>query len=229
MIRAVIFDVDNTLYSYDNCHIEAWDVLCQYAQHKLNMSREHFTRCHDEAAQIVAQHLGTPCAALHNRLLRYQVLLEENGLGLEHALPMSELYWNTLIAAARPSPGIMDCLSVLKQAGYILGVGTNMTIEYQLKKLIKLQMLHFFDFIVSSEEIQAEKPSQRLFAYCAHKADVPIEQCLYVGDNLKADIVGAENAGMKAVWYCENEDIARLHPEYAHITHFDQLQGLIPD
>lgn len=227
MIRAVIFDIDNTLYSYDNCHIVAWDALCRYAQQNLGMSREQFTRSHTAAAETVAQRLGAPCAALHDRLLRYQVLLEENGLALGHALPMSERYWDTLIAAATPAPGIMQCLSALKQAGYILGIGTDMTIDVQLKKLNALKMLQFFDFIVSSEEVLAEKPSQKLFQCCAHKAGVPAEQCLFVGDHLKKDIQGAENAGMTPVWYCPDEDQARAHPEYTHITHYDQLLQMV--
>ncbi len=227
MIRAVIFDIDNTLYSYDNCHKQAWNALCEYAQRSFSMDAQQFAACHDAAAEILMRRLGGACAAMHDRLLRYQVLLEENGLGLEHALPMSELYWGTLIAAAKPSPGISDCLTALKAGGCILGIGTNMTIDYQLKKLEALHLLQYFDFVVSSEETQAEKPSPRLFAHCACKAGVPAEQCLYVGDNLKNDIMGARNAGMQAVWYCTDDEAVQGHSEFARISHFDQLLKLV--
>lgn len=171
MIRAVIFDIDNTLYSYDNCHIVAWDALCRYAQQNLGMSREQFTRSHTAAAETVAQRLGAPCAALHDRLLRYQVLLEENGLALGHALPMSERYWDTLIAAATPAPGIMECLSALKQAGYILGIGTDMTIDVQLKKLNALKMLQFLTLLSAVRKFWLRSPRRSSFS-AAHTRPV---------------------------------------------------------
>lgn len=229
MLRSVIFDIDNTLYSYDNCHIQAWDALCEYVEQTLHLSREEFNRSHAAAAKTLEQRLGAPCASVHNRLLRYQILLEEHHLSLEYAQPMCRLYWSTLIAAAQPSPGVIDCLSALKREGYILGVGTDMTADYQLEKLRALQMFPFFSFMVTSEEVLAEKPSQKFFQCCAEKAGVAAEQCLYVGDNLQKDVIGAENAGMIPVWYCLDEEKANVHPEYRRITHYDQLTELVLD
>lgn len=227
MIKAVIFDIDNTLYSYDSAHAVAWEALCAYAKEKLDMDAEAFAASHKAAQQIVKERLGADCAALHNRQLRYQVLLEENQKPLCHAIAMNDLYWNTLIAAARPEPGILECLRALKQAGYILGIGTDMTIDYQLKKLMSLQMLPFFDFVVSSEEVNVEKPHEKLFACCARKADVRPEECLFVGDNLKKDVYGASNAGMESVWFCPDEAAGALHPQVRRIAHYDQLRNML--
>lgn len=223
MIKAVLFDIDNTLYSYDKGHAVAWKALCSYVQENLGMDALTFERCHKEAAAIVEARLGADCASLHNRTLRYYILLENNKLPLHHAVPMGELYWDTLIRSSRPAPGIMDCLPKLKEAGYILGIGTDMTIEYQLKKLEKLQMLPFFDFIVSSEEVNVEKPHRKLFLTCAMKAGVSPEECLFIGDSLKKDILGAKNAGMKALWFCPDAEQAAQHPETESISHFGQL------
>ena len=40
------------------------------------------------------------------------------------------------------------------------------------------------------------------FALCAEKAGVLPEECLFVGDSRKKDVLGALNAGMHAAWYC---------------------------
>lgn len=227
MVRAVIFDIDNTLYSYDNAHEAAWEKLCAYAKQHLGMEPEQFARCHKAAQQIVKERLGADCAALHNRQLRYQILLEENRKPLHHAIAMNALYWDTLIAAAEPNPGIMECLAALKEHGYILGIGTDMTIDYQLKKLVSLQMLPYFDFIVSSEEVNVEKPHKKLFACCANKANVPAEQCLFVGDNLEKDVMGGKNAGMDALWYCPDDEKRAQHPEIPAISHYDDLRKIL--
>lgn len=223
MTRAVIFDIDNTLYSYDNCHRAAWDALCEYVRVHLQVDREQFTIYHKAAAKVVEERLGIDCGALHNRLLRYQVLLEMQGFGLAHALPMSKTYWDTLIAAMEPAPGVMDCLETLEKAGYVLGIGTDMTVDYQLVKLEKMKMTDYFDFIVSSEEVAAEKPAIKLFRCCAEKAGVPAAECVFIGDSYKKDVLGAQAAGMTPIWYCADAEKAAEHPETLHIAHFDQL------
>lgn len=223
MIKAVIFDIDNTLFSYEDAHALGWDALCGYAQAHFGMDRETFTRCHREMYDLVAQRLGADCAALHDRTLRYQIFLEENHLPLRHAVPMTKVYWETFLNHSQPLPGIMDCLPRLKEAGYVLGIGTDMTVEYQLMKLERLQMLHYFDFIVTSEETNAEKPDAKLFALCAQKAGTAPEECLFLGDNLRKDVLGAKNAGMQAIWICPDPEKAAQHPEIECIHHYDQL------
>lgn len=227
MIQAVLFDIDNTLYCYDDAHAVAWQALCAYAQAQLDMDSEQFQRCHKAAQQTVKERLGADCAALHDRQLRYQVLLEENDRPLHHAIAMNDLYWNTLIAAAKPNPGIMECLAALKERGLILGIGTDMTIDYQLKKLMSLRMLPYFDFIVSSEEVNVEKPHEKLFACCAKKANVPTENCLFIGDSLKKDVLGARNAGMQALWYCPEAAARAEHPDIPAISHYDELRQML--
>ncbi len=223
MIKAVIFDIDNTLYDYDTAHAAGWEALLAYAQAHLGMDPAAFTRCHKAAADLVRQRLGTDCPAVHDRCLRYHTLLEENHLPTHHAIAMSDLYWDTMIGSAVPTPGILECLLKLKEAGYILGIGSDMTIEYQLKKLMRLQILPCFDFLVCSETVNAEKPAKKLFLTCAQKAGVIPEECLFIGDNLKKDVLGAINAGMEALWFAPSEAQAAMHPEIPYIRHYSQL------
>lgn len=227
MIKAVIFDIDNTLYDYDAAHALAWAALCDYAKNHLNMDYERFSQHQAEAARIVEEHLGAACAALHDRTLRLQILLEENDLPLYHALNMSELYWDRLLQAAEPNPGAASCLSELKQEGYLLGIGTDMTVEYQLKKLFKLQLLPYFDFVVTSEEANVEKPDCKLFQLCAQKAGVSPQECLFIGDNINKDILGAINAEMHALWYHPSNGSPPEHHGIDRIDSFDQITDVL--
>lgn len=223
MIKAVLFDLDNTLFSYDDAHAYAWDALCAYAEKELGMDRDRFIGCHVDMARIVAQRLDADCAALHDRTLRYQILLEENKLPLYHAMPMTKVYWDTFLDHARVLPGVAECLPRLKEAGYVLGIGTDMTVDYQLMKLERLQLLQYMDFIVTSEEVNAEKPHEKLFRLCAEKAGVSPAECLFLGDNLRKDVLGAKNVGMEALWVCLDPEKAAQHPEIETICHYDQL------
>lgn len=228
MPKAILFDIDDTLYSYQAAHAVAFDRLCRYGEEHLGLDRDRFRQLHKQAMTQMEAVLGRPCAAMHNRLLRYQRILELAKLPLyPHALEMESLYWGTLIDVAQPSPGALPCLRALKAAGYTLGIGTDMTLDFQLKKLIRLEMMPYLDFVVTSEEVLAEKPEAKLFLRCAEKADVAPEQCLFIGDSLKKDVAGAKAAGMDALWYQPDPVLAAQHPEVASISHFDQLHQLL--
>lgn len=211
-IRAVVFDIDNTLYDYDAAHAPAFQALTDYASHELSVSADEFVRRHAEAEREMRRRCGDNCAALHNRLLRYQVLLEGMGKPPGPALRMSRLYWRTLLDAVHPYPGAIEALSRLRQMGLKVGVGTNMTAEAQYEKLIRLGAMSQVDFIVTSEEITAEKPDRRLFDACVQKAGCEAQACVFVGDSLENDVRGAMDAGMRAVWFCPEGDLADAIP-----------------
>lgn len=225
MIKAVIFDIDNTLYDYDAAHAVAFQALTRYAQHRLGVAPEAFEVLHQRANQLLQARTGGDCAAIHNRLIRYQILLEELGKPILHAPVMEHLYWNTLIDAAVPSPGALDCLERLHQAGLRLGVGTNMTANWQYAKLERLNLLPKLDFVVTSEEVSHEKPSPRFFQLCQEKAGCSASSCAFVGDNWSKDIEGAKQAHMRPVWYhpLGSSDAPHLQNGVLEICRLDSL------
>ncbi len=200
MIKTLVFDIDNTLYDYDAAHAVAFRAVADYARQAFGLSAEAFAALHREGDRILRSHTGSVCAAVHNRLIRYQLMLEQIGKPLIHAPKMADSYWSVFLAAMKPVPGVAECLAELKAAGYTIGIGTNMTADYQFAKLERLKLLEYIDFFVSSEEAGAEKPDSRLFALCVEKAGCAPEECVFVGDNLEWDILGAGRAGLQPVW-----------------------------
>lgn len=224
MIRAVLFDLDNTLYSYDEAHAAAWQALTAYAEDALGLGPERFEALHREADRTLREHTGDRCAAVHNRLLRYQLLLEAEGLPIRRAPAMAALYWETLLDNARLFPGTAEGLAALRQEGYRIGIGTNMTADRQFDKLERLGLWPYVDVLVTSEEAGAEKPDERLFLLCAEKLGLPASQCAYVGDSLQSDVRGARKAGMRAVWFRPEGGEAADVPVVSSLV---QLPGLL--
>lgn len=200
MIHAVIFDLDDTLYSFRTAHAAAMERVSDYAWENLGIPQEAFPAEDTRQIEGLRRRLGEQ-SAIHNRLLRYLRMLETRKAPLEHAVIMERLYWHTLLDAMVPEPGAVECLAELHRAGFRVGIGTNMTADWQMEKLIRLDMLKNVDFVVTSEEAGADKPDPRMFALCAQKAGVPAANCLFVGDNRELDYLGAKAAGMQALWY----------------------------
>ena len=206
MVRAVIFDLDGTLYDYDAAHARAFAALTEYGCDVLGLSPEDFSRLHDEADQLLRRRAGN-LAVIHNRLIRYQLMLEILGKPIFHAPVLERLYWDTLILWTKPNPGLYEAFDWVKSRGLTLGVATNMTADWQYEKLIRLGVLRQVDFIVTSEECSAEKPDRRLFELCAEKAGCPPGECVFVGDSLKFDVLGSKAAGMRPVWLHAGEGV----------------------
>ena len=226
MLRAVIFDLDGTLYDYEAAHAVAFAALTDYACKTLSVTPQAFEDLHRRAGQLLKQRCGGPCAAVHNRLIRYQLILELAGAPIAHAPEMAGLYWSTLIGAVRPNPGMMTCLRAVRDMGMVVGIGTNMTADRQFEKLNALGIMSLVDFMVTSEEAGAEKPDRRLFDLCAEKAGCDPRECAFVGDSLKGDALGALNAGMRPIWLCGGEAAGDV-PGIARIASLEQLCNVI--
>lgn len=207
MIKAVIFDIDNTLYSFDRAHITAMDALLQYGEKKLDLDSEFMREGLKKTQQRIIDRLGTGDSAIHNRLIRFQCFLESLHLDLEKALEMYHVYWDTILNVMEPEPGVKELITALRSDGISVGIGSDMTAYIQYKKLLRLGVLKDISFIVTSEEAGAEKPSPEFFRLCVEKAGCLPEECAFIGDSLKKDVTGAGDCGLRGIWYCpECED-----------------------
>ena len=223
MIKAVIFDIDNTLYDYDKNHIYGMKALADYCGSAFGVSGEEMKRCYKEAQKIMLDRIRTDTAAIHSRLLRMQIMLElwEKPL-FPHALNMYHAYWDTLIRQAQSSPGVQKFMQELKKRGICIGIGTDMTAYVQYKKLSALGLDSYIDFIVTSEEAGAEKPDSHLFDICVEKAGVSANECVFIGDSLKKDVEGSAKCGLKGIWYTQGKE-PETEVEYPVIQSFETL------
>lgn len=107
-------------------------------------------------------------------------------------------------------PWVMDSLKRLHQAGYRMGLVSNSD-GHVAELLAGLGYAEFFETIVDSYIERITKPDPRIYYLAlermglnelASQAQIaagragPKAPVLYVGDNLRADLTGAENAGM---------------------------------
>lgn len=217
MMKTWIFDIDNTLYSYNAANQAAFQALTDSFCGAFGLSVQQFSQLHQEADRILCDRVGQG-AAIHNRLIRYQIMLEQIGKPISYAPGLADLYWGTLLSHMQCAPGARDLMSFLKSAGCTVGIGTNMTADYQYAKLERLGLLGYVDFLVSSEEAGAEKPDARFFSLCVKKAGCHAGECVFVGDDLEWDALGAMRAGLRPVWLCGEGTVADI-PDGIEVIH----------
>ncbi len=78
----------------------------------------------------------------------------------------------------------------------------------------------YFEVILISAVEKIRKPDTRIYSRAISRFDLPPSSFAMVGDTLTADILGAQNAGMRAIWInrradrAENQSVAdRIVPD----------------
>ena len=85
----------------------------------------------------------------------------------------------------------------------------------------------FFQSIVVSSEIGAEKPSPKGFLLSLEELGVSPEEALYVGDNYYDDVKGANGVGMRAALLNRTKwHSGRMEGNYLDITSLSELLSL---
>jgi putative hydrolase of the HAD superfamily len=101
--------------------------------------------------------------------------------------------------------GVEDGLAVLSSLGAELMVLSNGVTEVQLAKLSSTGLLGWFDRVVISDQVGAEKPDTKIYHYAQGLAR-PESECWMVGDHPVNDIHGARAAGFRTAWVSHGRD-----------------------
>jgi putative hydrolase of the HAD superfamily len=192
MIKAVFFDIDDTLYD-----TSGFAKLARKAA--LNVMIDAGLPLESEEAynllrEIINEHGSN--YGKHFNVLTKRVFGEEKPLLI--ALGMIT-YHNVKFALLRLFPQTTKTLIYLKEKGYQLGVISNGKTIKQWEKLIRLDLHHFFDEVITSEEAKFEKPDSRIFELAMKKMGCTANNSIMVGNKFNEDIVGALSSGMSAI------------------------------
>jgi putative hydrolase of the HAD superfamily len=118
--------------------------------------------------------------------------------------------------------GTFEILDYLKDK-YQLHIITNGFEEVQHKKMKSSKLLPYFDAIITSESVGVKKPNPKVFHHALNVANANQENSIMIGDSLEADIFGAINIGMPAI-YCNFNNDVKTSDSYTSITSLLELK-----
>jgi len=193
--KAIIFDTDNTLYSYKAAHHSAFKSVMQKAEDILGVNNQDFQQVFDLSRKEIKLQLGDT-ASSHSRLLYFQRVVEKLGMGTRIflTLDLEQTYWREFLANAELFPGVREFLQQLKSIGIQTANITDLTAQIQFRKMIYFGLDEYFDYVVTSEEAGCDKPNIKPFEMAFKKLKVDSKDIWMIGDSPESDIYGAKNS-----------------------------------
>lgn len=198
----VLFDADNTLFDFDAAEDFAL---------RTTMERRGLAYSEERKAQYLA--INRP---LWDRFYAGEV--EQKWLMVERFRLFAELlgaetdpvgwddeYLELLSESAVLIEGAEALLRGLKPY-CTLALATNGETHVQKKRLAKSSISDCFDGVFISKELGMKKPEKEYFHHILKELNAAPQTALMVGDNLMADILGAQNSGMDSVFYSPEAD-----------------------
>ena len=181
--------------------------FCAFVEKVLGVDEKTFRETYTQARTIVRGRLKDT-AAQHSRVLLMQTALELLGKNpFDYLLEMYDVYWNFFLDDMQPYDGAIDFLRGLKAAGVKISTCTDMTAHIQYRKLAKLKLDRYIDFMVTSEETGFEKPAPIMFNTALRKMHLRPEETAYFGDALDRDVQGAASVGITPFWFVADREV----------------------
>lgn len=217
-MKAIVFDVDDTLYDRSQPFREAYEELLEETYPaKFEELYRAVSRRGDEVFEA-AQKGEMPMEESH--IYRIRMGFADLGIDIsrEEALEFQHGYARRQ-GEIRLSPMMRKLLNRLSQSGIPMGLLTNGPVDHQERKIRKLGMEAWIpgDCVVISAACNLAKPDVRIFRYAEKKMDLEGKTVYYVGDSYEKDVLGAAAAGWKTIWINkEKKEITKgmVQPDY---------------
>ena len=92
--------------------------------------------------------------------------------------------------------GGIETVIELYNRGYVMGLISNVITEREIPDWMEDEgITKYFKSVVLSSVFGKRKPDPAVYLEAAKRAEVPVERCVYVGDNFARDVEGTRNSG----------------------------------
>jgi putative hydrolase of the HAD superfamily len=118
-------------------------------------------------------------------------------------MDLCRCFMNPIFSRSRIYDDTPASLSDLKAQGLRIAIVSNTAwgspAELWRDEIKRFNLHKYVDFSVFCRDVGWRKPSERIFEFTLKKMNVSPEQCIFVGDDPRWDIIGPRNVGIEAI------------------------------
>jgi len=205
--KHILFDFDNTLWDFDkNSKESLYQVFDKYKLVDKFGSFENFHDIYEKNNLSLWEDYRNGIIDKYALgLYRFSRTLESVKIkDSEFSLKLNSEYLANTTLKISLIPNTFEILYYLREK-YNLHIITNGFYEVQFLKLRNSKLETFFKTLITSEEANALKPSQKIFEYTLEKIEANVNECILIGDSYETDIIGAKNINIDQIYFNRNK------------------------
>jgi len=223
-VRAICFDLDNTLWEIEPVLARAEGILADWLRARYPRIPERFSS--EDIQQVRAGLLCEQPGQAHDlTFLRRETLARlATAVGYERAVAHEAFgIWHAARNACVPFAEVIPALERL-QPRFRLATLSNGNAD-----LGTIGLAHHFEISLHAAALGCAKPDARAYVALAQALTLKPAEILFVGDDPHADVDGPRSVGMQTVWVNRgaNEWPAGLPPADHVIADLDGLVALV--
>ncbi|WDF55095.1 YjjG family noncanonical pyrimidine nucleotidase [Mucilaginibacter sp. KACC 22063] len=226
--RHIFFDLDHTIWDFDkNAEETLQELFLQYGLGELGLQSELFIETYTQNNHRLwaEYHLGKITKATLRELRFKQTFLD---LGMHpDIIPagFEDDYVRICPTKLNLFPEAHETLQYLS-GKYRLHLISNGFKEATTIKVSNTDLVKYFDNVVISELVGVNKPDKAIFEHALQLADAQKKESVMIGDSLEADIYGALNFGMDAIYFNPNS-LPKPQDVPVQISHLRELRDML--
>jgi len=191
-LKAILFDMDNTLFDFVAAKLIACREILSYINRKKGSNFE-------DPSELFRYFLrGTYGFEDYENIRDY--MQERRIFTARGYKNCCNIYEREKLENLKLYPGVRDTLYQLKRMGLKLAIITDADKYHALARLTRVELLDFFDFLVSADMTGTKKPDPAHFIFALQALGTEPEENLVVGDSIRRDILPARKLGLKTAY-----------------------------
>lgn len=256
-VRAILFDLDDTLVPDEAAADDAIRAAAELAQTRHGIDPEALraslrSRCRElwRTNPVVARHEGFYVSSWEGLTSEFGTEPDESRRLRDWVPDYRHQSWTNALADFGisdpalvqalvdrlqlerteryiPYPDVEPALQGLRNE-YPMVLASNGTLKTQQRKLEYSGLAGYFSAVVICEPLGFQKPDPGVYELALNAAGRSASECVMVGNSLRNDVGGAQQAGIRAIWLNRNQPVENPDPRPdAVITSLSELPAAI--
>ncbi|MGM5484650.1 MAG: uridine diphosphate-N-acetylglucosamine-binding protein YvcK [Nanobdellota archaeon] len=192
LIRAILFDADNTIY-------RTKEIAEKADMEAMKELSDDPAKAYERWKEIVKELIKEKDPEKRTREYSYARLAE--ALGSKNHNKAHERFKNTIMKEIRLNKGFREALPLLKNYLKIVFSEDNLTKE----KLKALDIINEFDMVITSPQIGKMKPSKEYYRKVFERFNLEADECVIIGDDFDKDLAIPKEMNATTIIFGEDE------------------------